>query len=69
MHGTKIIFYFLPSPNKTCCIITIGTGMLDTIFGIEIVRIKNIYIERTRDNTYINFYKLLASFRPWRFLL
>ena len=37
-------------------IITIGTGMLGTIFGIEIVMIKKnfSFIERTRDNTYIN---------------
>ena len=35
MYVTKIIF--LSSPG----IITIGTGMLDTIFGIEIVMIKN----------------------------
>ena len=37
-------------------IITIGTGMLGTISGIEIVRIKrtSVFIERTRDNTYIN---------------
>ena len=60
-------------------IITIGTGMLGTIFGI-------VFIENTRDNTYINFsflnvinfsflnvnharndlkcYELRASFRP-----
>ena len=37
-------------------IITIGTGMLRTIFGIEIVRIKrtSVFIARTRDSTYIN---------------
>ena len=31
---------------------TIGTGMLGTIFGIEIVTVESI--ERTRDNTYIH---------------
>ena len=37
---------------------TIGTGMLGTTFGIEIVVIIKktlVFIERTRDNTYINF--------------
>ena len=60
---------------------TIGTGMLGTTFGIEIVMIikkTSDFIERTRDNTYINlsflnvnharndlkFYKLRASSRP-----
>ena len=43
-HASKII-YFLSSPNLDMLItsistITIGTGMLGTIFGIEIVRIK-----------------------------
>ena len=40
----------------TIGIITIGTGMLGTIFGIEIVMIKRIsvFIERTRDNIYIH---------------
>ena len=40
----------------TICIVTIGTGILGTIFGIEIVMIKNtsVFIERARDNTYIN---------------
>ena len=35
--------------NPTICIITIGTGMLGTIFLIK----KSVFIERTRDNTYI----------------
>ena len=64
----------------TIGIITIGTGMLGTTFGIEIMIIKKteVFIERTRDNTYINFsflnvnhvrndlkfYELRASFRP-----
>ena len=42
----------------TIGIITIGTGMLGTIFGIEIVMIikkTSVFIENTRDNTYINF--------------
>ena len=39
----------------TIGIITIGTGMLGTIFGIEIMIKKNFsFIERTRDNTYMN---------------
>ena len=51
MHATKIIFLFssfakLDMLITSISIITIGTGMLDTIFGIEIVRIKQIYIER-----------------------
>ena len=61
-------------------IMTIVTGMLGTIIEIEIARIKktSVFIERTRDNTYINdsflnvyharndlkFYNFLASFRP-----
>ena len=38
----------------TIGIITIGTCMLGTIFGLEIVMIKktSVFIERTRDNTY-----------------
>ena len=32
-------------------IITIGTGMLDTILGLEIT---SVFIKRTRDKTYIN---------------
>ena len=41
----------------TIGIITIGTGMLSSTFGIEIVMIIkqiSVSIERTRDNTYIN---------------
>ena len=41
----------------TIGIITIGTGMLGTTFGIEIVMIikkTSVFIERTRDYTYIN---------------
>ena len=40
----------------TIDIITIGTGMLGTIFGIEIVMIKRIlvFIERTWGNIYIH---------------
>ena len=40
----------------TIGIITIGTGMLGSAFEIEIVLIINktsVFIERTRDNTYI----------------
>ena len=38
-------------------IITIGIGMLGSIFGIDIVMIKqkSVFFERTRDNTYIFF--------------
>ena len=59
----------------------IGTGMLGTTFGIQIVMIikkTSVFIERTRDNTYIifsflnvnhaqndlKFYELRASFCP-----
>ena len=40
----------------TIGIITIGTGMLGTILGIDIVMIKKnfSFLERTRDNTYIH---------------
>ena len=59
MHVTKIIFSFFTKLDMlitTIGIITIGTGMLGTIFGIEIVMIKNtsVSIQRTRYNTYIN---------------
>ena len=43
MHVTKIILSFLAKLDMlitTLVIITIGTGMLGTIFGIEIVMIK-----------------------------
>ena len=43
MHVTNIIFSFFAKLNmliNTISIITIGTGMLGTIFGIEIVMIK-----------------------------
>ena len=43
MHVTNIIFSFFAKLNmliNTIGIITIGTGMLGTIFGIEIVMIK-----------------------------
>ena len=42
MHVTKIIFFFakLDMLITTIRIITIGTGLLGTIFGIEIVMIK-----------------------------
>ena len=43
MHATKLIFSFLAKLGMlvtTIGIITIGTGMLGTIFGIEIVMIK-----------------------------
>ena len=43
MHVTKIIFSFLAKRNMlitTIGIITIGTSMLGTICGIEIVMIK-----------------------------
>ena len=39
-------------------IVTIGIGMSGTKFGIEIVMIikkPSVFIESTRDNTYINF--------------
>ena len=42
----------------TIGIITIGTGILGTTFGMEIVMIikkTSVFIERTRDNSYINF--------------
>ena len=57
MHATKIIVYFLCKLNMmitTIGIITIGTGMLGTKFGIKIVMMKKktlVFIERTRDNT------------------
>ena len=43
MHVTKIIFSFFANLDMlitTIGILTIGTGMLGTIFGIEIVMIK-----------------------------
>ena len=43
----------------TIGIITIGTGMLGTTFGMEIVMIikkTSVFIERTRNNTYIYFH-------------
>ena len=43
MHVTKIIFSFFAKLDMlitTIGIITIGTGMLGTIFGIEIVMFK-----------------------------
>ena len=43
----------------TIGIITIGTGTLGTTFGIEIVMIikkTSVFIERTRDITYLNFH-------------
>ena len=43
MHVTKIIIFFFAKLNMlitTICIIIIGTGMLGTIFGIEIVMIE-----------------------------
>ena len=43
MHVTKIIFSFFAKLEMlvtTMGIITMGTGMLGTIFGIEIVMIK-----------------------------
>ena len=53
MHVTKIIFSFFAKLDMlitTIGTITIGTGMLGTIFGIEIVMIKktSVFIERTR---------------------
>ena len=83
MHDTKIIFSFFAKLDMlitTIGIRTIGTGMLGTTFGIEIVMIikKSVFIERTGDITYIQFsflnvnharkdlkfYELGASFRP-----
>ena len=84
MHVTKIIFSFLAKQDMlitTIGIITIGTGTLGTTFGIEIVMIikkTTVFIERTRDNTYLNFsflnfyhaqndlklFELRASFGP-----
>ena len=62
MHVTMIFFFFakLDMLITTIRIITIGTGLLGTIFRIEIVMIKknfktSIFIERTRDHTYIIF--------------
>ena len=53
MHVTKIFFSFFAKLDMlitTIGIIAIGTGMLGTNFGIEIVMIKitSIVIERTR---------------------
>ena len=62
MHVTYFIYLFssfakLDILITTIGIITIETGLLGTIFGIEIVMIKktSVFIERTRDNTYIFF--------------
>ena len=60
MHVTKIIFVSfvakLDMLVTTIGIITIGTGMLGTIFWIEIVMIKitSVFNQRIRDSTYIN---------------
>ena len=57
MHVTKIFFFTkLDMLITTIGIITIETGMMGTIFGIEIVIIKrtSVFIQRTRDNSYIN---------------
>ena len=58
LHLTKIFILFAKQDMLTATIgiITIGTGILGTIFGIEIAMIKMnfIFCERTRDNTYIN---------------
>ena len=61
MHVTKIIFVSfvakLDMLATTIGIITIGTGMLGTMFWIEICMIKTtsvVFNQRTRDNTYIN---------------
>ena len=46
MHVTKIIFSFFAKLDMlitTIGILTIGTGMLGTIFGIEIVMIKKSF--------------------------
>ena len=63
MHVTYFIYFFsffakLDMLISTIGIITIGTGLLGTIFWIEIVMIKksSVFIERTRDNTYIFFF-------------
>ena len=55
----RLLFSFfakLDMPITTIGIKTIGTGMLGTIFGIEIVMIKRkfSFYEKTRDYTYIN---------------
>ena len=40
MHVTKIMFSFVAKLDKLIGIITIGTGMLGTIFEIEIFMIR-----------------------------
>ena len=59
MHVTKIFFSIFDKLDMLITTIgstTIGTGMLGTIFGIEIVMIKktSVFIERTSDKTIIN---------------
>ena len=67
MHVTKSIFFFLRQTRNADYyhrIITIGIGMLGTTFWIEIVmtiKKSSVFIERTRDNTYINFSFLNAT--------
>ena len=57
MHVTKIIFSLFAKLDMLITIIgiiTIGTGMFGTTFGIEIFMIikTSVFIERTRENTY-----------------
>ena len=63
MHVTKISISFFAKIDMlitTMGIITKGAGMLGTIFGKEFFIIKrtSVFIERTRDNSYIHFFIL-----------
>ena len=63
MHVTKIIVSFLAKLDMLIAIIyiiTIGTGMLGTIFGIEIVMIKRNFSFNSRDQGYY-LYKFFSS--------
>ena len=61
MRSTKIFIFFLSFKLgmliTTIGVITIGTGMLGTIFEIKncfVLKRTSVFIERTRDNTYLN---------------
>ena len=59
MHVNKIFFSFFTKLDiifTTIRIISIGTAILVTIIGIEIVMFKktSVFIQRTKENIYIN---------------
>ena len=63
MHVTKIIFSFFAKLDMlitTMGIITIGTGMLGTIFGIKIVMIKKNLSFHWKDQG-LNLYEFFIS--------